>query len=184
MNAISPVQSEIHARVKINDLNMEHVADQHMLPVTLHEFAAAGAHYPVAFVKNSETGKFQTVCIISTTPKTNNIVKNGQWQGSYMPLIVRNSPLCLVVTEENQDQFLIGINETSPRVNLDTGEQLFTAEGAETDYFQQRKQALINYYEMEQASQAITQYFADMGLLQEEIIKVAVGDKSFSSLTI
>lgn len=172
MNAITALQKEIHSKIKINDANMLHVADQHMVPVLLHEFVKAAAEYPLVFVKNSETGQFQAVCLLGLKPKENKFVSKESWVGGYIPLGVRHNPLCLITQAEDTNQFLIGINETSLRIGLESGDALFTPEGEETEYFIQRKNALIDYYEKEQIGQAIIQLLLEFDLLIAETVSV------------
>lgn len=180
MSAISPLQKEFHAYLKINDSNMEHAQYQNVVPVLLHEFARACLEYPIVFVKNAETGQFQAVCVVGFRPNENKFVKNKQWVGGYIPLSVRNAPLCLVPQSQNPDQLFVGINETSARIDLDHGTPLFTASGDESEFLAARKIALIDYYEKDQVSQQITQLLANKGLLSPQTINLSVNDESLS----
>ena len=171
MVAIVPLQKEVHAQVKINDRNMEHVQNQHIVPVIFHEFARVATEYPIVFVKNTDSGRFQPVCVLGIKPSENNFVKNQQWVSGYVPASVRQAPLCLVPEPGNENNFLIGINETSSRISLEQGEALFNNNGDESDYLKARKETLVELFEKEQVSQQLTQMFADMGLFVEQEIK-------------
>jgi hypothetical protein len=178
MQAVAPLQKDVHAKVKINDSNMAHVQDQHIAPVILHEFTRLAAEYPVAFVKNVDTGQFQSVCILGVKPKQNCFIKLGQWQGGYVPMSLRQAPFFLVPAAENAEQLIVGINETSPRVDLEQGQALFSDTGEETDYLKMRRQALIDYFEDERVSQQITHYLASLGLLIEQEISLSVAGEN------
>lgn len=165
---IVPLQKDIHAGVRIDDTDMSQLAGQHLAPVILHEFTRLASEYPVAFVKNVETGQFQSVCVLGVKPKENRFIKDGRWLGGYLPMSLRQAPLCLVPAAGNSEQFMVGINETSSRISLDQGQPLFTENGEETEYFHARRQALIDYFENERVSQQITQFIAQSGLLVEQ----------------
>lgn len=180
MNPFAPLQKDLHNKVKIDDTDMSHIADQHMVPLVIHEFTRAAGNFPIAFVKNSNTGQFQSIAILGLKPKSNHFIRENKWHGGYMPLSVCNNPLCLMIDENNNNAFIMGINETSSRVNLDRGQRIFNDDNSETEFFTERKNALLNFYEMEKTSQAITQLFAELNLLQEETISLTLQDQQLN----
>jgi len=180
MTAIIPLQKELHGYIKINDRNMDHVQDQHIIPILLHEFIRVSSEYPIVFVKNSDTGQFQSVCMLGVKSSENKFVHNQLWVGGYVPLSVRHAPFYLMPDPRNPEQLLIGINEASPRINLENGVSIFTEVGEESEYFTARKNALIDHYEKEQVSQELTQFLAAMNLLIRQEINLSYNSENFN----
>jgi hypothetical protein len=75
---IVPIQVDVHSRIKINDSNMAHVSSQQVIPIVFQEFLAAARNYPIVFVKNTDTGRFQSVCVLGIKPGQNKFVKNNK----------------------------------------------------------------------------------------------------------
>jgi hypothetical protein len=177
---IVPIQVDVHSRIKINDSNMAHISSQQVIPIVFQEFLATARHYPIVFVKNTDTGRFQSVCVLGIKPGQNKFVKNNKWTIGYIPQVVRNAPLYLIAEESSQNQLHLGIDETSPRVDLDEGELLFDATGKETDYLMARKNSLVAYLEGESISKNIIELLVEMDLLMHQHLTVQADGESVS----
>ncbi len=177
---IVPIQADVHSRIKINDSNMAHVSGQQVIPILFQEFLSASRTYPIVFVKNADTGKFQSVCVLGIKPGQNKFVKNNQWTTGYIPQIAKNAPLYLIADEASQNQLHLGIDETSPRVDFDKGELLFDAEGKETAYLLARKNNLVAYLENEAVSKNILELLVEMDLFAHQQLSVQVDGESVS----
>lgn len=177
---IVPIQVDVHSRIKINDSNMAHVSSQQVIPIVFQEFLAAARTYPIVFVKNTDTGRFQSVCVLGIKPGENKFVKNNQWLTGYIPQVVRNAPLYLIAEEGSQNLLHLGIDETSGRVDLDEGESLFDAAGKETDYLMVRKNNLVAYLENESITKNIIDLLVEMDLLTHQHLSVQVAGENVS----
>jgi hypothetical protein len=177
---IVPIQVDVHSRIKINDSNMAHVSSQQVMPILFQEFLAAARSYPVVFVKNTDTGKFQSVCVLGIKPGQNKFVKNNQWTAGYIPQVARNSPLYLIADETSQNQLHVGIDETSPRIDFDEGDLLFDGAGKETEYFIARKNSVLSYLENEAVTKNIIELLVEMDLLIHQHLSVQVSGESVS----
>ncbi|WP_076407843.1 SapC family protein [Shewanella sp. UCD-KL12] len=172
-NEISLLDPSKHADLKVSKPDFSQVADEHILPITLHEFSRAATEYPIVFVKNSETGKFQSVVMLGLKPEQNLSVVNGEWVGSYIPNAVKDYPFAVVLNAEQPDKIWIGIREQSKQVGTDAGEPLFK-EGEETPFFNQRRESIVQHFEEEQASQSILQFLAEKELFRQQTLTVTV----------
>ncbi|MCG9696001.1 SapC family protein [Shewanella sp. Isolate11] len=173
MNDVVILDPAKHGQFKLKPANFSHVAEQHILPISLHEFAAAATDSPIVFVKNSETGEFQPVMILGLEPGQNLKQKEGKWLGSYLPNILKDYPLTIVINPAEQEKVWIGVREDSPQVSNDEGEALFNGM-EETEFLTQRKNSLIQHFEEDQATKAIMRYFADNELLVSQSLTVRV----------
>ncbi|MCF1428059.1 MAG: SapC family protein [Shewanella sp.] len=174
---ITLLDSNKHGDLKIDKVDFGHLADQHIVPVTLHEIGRAAIDYPVVFVKNSETGEFQSVAMLGLKPGQNLMVKGGQWQSLYQPHVVRDYPLGVVLDPDDKDKVWIGIREASSAVGTEEGEALFNGT-EETDYLAARKKALIEHFQQDQASRTLVKVLADLDLFLPQTLTVEIkGEK-------
>lgn len=178
-DVIKPLHNEAHKNTKIkNGFNVELVAGQHLIPVVAHEFARAANEFPIVFVKNNETGEFQPVVMLGLEPGENVFVKDGKWLANYVPHAVTRYPLVLSKHPENEEQLLVGINESSDLVNEAEGNALFDEKGEETEYLKRRKDSLVAFIEFSQVTANFTKYLADNELLIAQTLTIDInGEK-------
>ncbi|WP_237066323.1 SapC family protein [Microbulbifer guangxiensis] len=178
---IAPLHKEAHGKLKIRELgSFEHVKNAHMVPVTAHEFTRLGAEYPIVFVKNSETGQFQSVALLGLKVGENLFVDGDKWQGTFVPGSVRNHPFVLAPAGENKDQLMVGIIENSSLVSEEEGNPLFTAEGEESDYLKAKKETLVNFLESDQMTKAFVNVLVDKELLTAQSVTVNAGEEKIN----
>lgn len=177
---IVPLQVDVHSRIRINDSHMAHVSEQQVIPILFQEFLMAARHYPIVFVKNADTGMFQSVCVLGIKPGENKFVKGDRWVSGYVPQIAKNAPFYLVGNEEDQNRLHVGIDETSPRIDLDKGELVFDAAGNETDYFRARKENLVAYLDHEAITRNIIDLLTEMDLFAHQHLSVQVDGENLS----
>lgn len=177
---IVPLQADVHSRIKFNDARMNHVSDQQVIPLLFQEFLLASRNYPIVFVKNTDTGQFQSVCVLGIKPGQNKFVKNNLWVTGYVPQVVRNAPLYLVADANDAKRLHLGVDETSPRIDLDKGELLFDTNGNESEYLQARKKDLITYFEHEAITRNIIDLLVEMDLFLHQHLSVQVNGESVS----
>ncbi|HBF45668.1 MAG TPA: multidrug transporter, partial [Shewanella frigidimarina] len=67
-NQITLLEQTKHGDLKLTPSDFSHVAEQHIVPVTLHEINRAATEYPIVFVKNSDTNEFQSVAMLGLKP--------------------------------------------------------------------------------------------------------------------
>lgn len=176
-NQITLLEQTKHGDLKLTPSDYSHVAEQHIVPVTLHEISRAATEYPIVFVKNSDTNEFQSVAMLGLKPGQNLSVKDGKWQGLYIPAVVRDYPLGLVLNPDVKDKVWIGIREEAKEVSKTDGQPLFV-DGKETPLLETRKKALISHYEQDQATRGILGFLNEKGLLINQTLTVDVaGEK-------
>ena len=74
---VQPLHNEKHANTKIqNGIHVEFMKSQHLVPVVAHEFARIANEFPMAFVKNNESGQFQAVAIFGLEPGENLFIED------------------------------------------------------------------------------------------------------------
>jgi len=177
LNEITLLEHEKHGDIKIIESNYEHTVEQHIVPVNLHEIARAATEYPIVFVKNTDNGEFQSVAMLGLKPGTNLSVKDGKWQGLYIPAVVRNYPLGLALNSDIKDRIWIGVHEGASELSSTEGQALFEG-GKETEYLEKRKKMLIKHFEEAQISREILHFLAEKELLITQVLTVDIaGEK-------
>lgn len=138
----------------------EYAQVQHV-KLGLHEIGEAAADYPLAFLKDANSGQFRLVALLGLAAGTNSYLHGDFWQAVYLPEEIVAAPFSIV--ESNGD---LCINEASARVSTDTGDALFTADGSEAPALQQIRATLER---LEQGRAAADQMITT--LLELEMIR-------------
>lgn len=157
--------------------NFDYLANVHMLPLVFQECGHAGNEYPVVFTKKEGTDQLQLVAIFSLSPARNLFVRDGKWEGLYLPAIIQNVPFKLTNDPQEPSHMILGLDVDSELVSETEGESLFDESGNETEFLQAMKTSMRNYYEQDQMTQAATKYLTELDLLTESDLTVVVGDK-------
>ncbi|AMX01994.1 SapC family protein [Microbulbifer thermotolerans] len=178
---IVPLRRDVHGKLKIRELaSFEHVKNAHMVPVTAHEFARLGAEYPIVFVKNSDTGEFQSVALLGLKVGENLFVDGDSWKGVFVPGSIRNHPFVLAPAGQNSDQLVVGLIENSPLVSEEEGNALFSEEGEETDYLKAKKETLVSFLESDKMTKAFVNILAEKELLTSQTVTVNAGKEKIN----
>jgi hypothetical protein len=172
---IMPLNKDAHAALKINNDNaFGHIANEHLIPVTAHEYVFAGAEYPIVFIKNEEKDIYQSVVMLGLVANQNLFMQEGTWQGNYMPAAARNYPLALVKESPESDRLLVAVDENSSRVSNDTGEALFNEDGTETEFLTQRKQHMAEFLELGQVTIKMINKLHSLDLFKQQVLTLKV----------
>jgi hypothetical protein len=182
MANFQPLHKETHKDVKITQpKSVADLKEQHALGVVVQEFALAGAHYPIAFVKPQESGNCFPVVILGLEQNKNLFVTDeGKWDGMYMPARYTHKPLSVIPNPEDENMYGIAINMDSEVVSTEEGEALFDESGEESEYLGKRKQALMSYVEQEHVTKMFAEELDKLGLLHSQNINVKVQGKEYN----
>lgn len=175
MTAIRPLTKEAHGHLRLsNEQDVSHVAGQQLLPLLATEFVRAASEYPIVFVKNSESGQFQAVLLAALAEGRNEFVLGKQWQGQYMPEVLRYYPLCLAVDPQDEGQLVVALNESSPRLNSQQGQPLFNQDGTESRFLEDNKRGLAGYFDAQQLTGVFIARLAELSLLSPQQLSVSI----------
>lgn len=169
------LNKETHAKTKINTVRaLSHIAGEHLLPVVVHEFVAAGAEFPVVFIKDTNSDRYQSVVLLGLAPQQNLILKNDKWNALYVPRVVRNYPLVLVQDAPESDRLIVAIDESSERVNEADGFALFNEDGSESEFLTARKNQMAEYIDFNRITRAFTEKLQSLELLTEQTLTLSI----------
>ena len=175
---VTPLFREKHAQLKISKKKaFAHIESQHLVPVVTHEFVRVAVEVPIVFVKNQENGVFESVAMLSLTPGENLMVQEGEWQGRYVPRVLRNYPLALMEDGQNPEQLLVAVIESSPMVNVDEGFALFNPDGSESDFLKARTSSLSETIQFAQMTKVFNKLLAELELFVPQSLTITVEGK-------
>ncbi|MFZ5790976.1 MAG: DUF6065 family protein [Pseudomonadota bacterium] len=113
-----------HARLGLREGDYGFAATTHLIPLAASELVHAARHYPVAFSANDPP---RPLCVVGTLPGINLYVDAaGRWRpGHYIPAAVRRYPFITIVSRDDPDTLILGIEETARQLDPSAPEKLF-----------------------------------------------------------
>ncbi|WOH39288.1 SapC family protein [Thalassotalea fonticola] len=123
----------------------------HMVHTVPQEFKHIAQHYPIFFAKDGETGQFNIIALLGLAANENLFIKQGQWQGNYLPLNLQSEPFYLIEDKQEENGQLISkpalaIDVNNARVQQEQGEAIFK-QGSATQYLQEQANLLSQFVE-------------------------------------
>jgi len=152
-----------------------------------NEIKEAQHDYPILFIKNPETGQFQTVVLLGLVAEENLYINNG-WQASYIPAMINKGPFTICYEEKEEDgkkvkQPIVAIDMDSPRVNKESGEPIFLDDGQASPYLQQVNQSLKTIHDGSQLSQQMFKAFLKHDLIEPVALNIELNNGEKRSIS-
>jgi len=162
---VTPINNEVHAKTKVRKSNdFSHLAEEQLIPVTMHEFPQAASEFPVFFIKDGSGDRFHAVALMGLKQKQNLYCQGNDWQANYMPAILRHHPFSLTI-ENSDDKAYLCIEESSDRVNEEEGIPLFNEKGEETEFLKDAGKSLTEYMHQTEVTKNVIQLLVKHELL-------------------
>jgi len=165
-NSLSQISLEAHRLTKVKENTHYHAyKNHHILPIVVHEYASVATEFPIVFVKNADSGKFDSVAMFGFEVNENNFFKEGEWQGYYTPQNMRKEPFSVKATSNEFDNFVLCIDESSDLVSSSEGEALFTDTGEQSDFLKAKQKEIIALLEKTFLTDALIKLLIEKDLL-------------------
>lgn len=172
MASIKAINSSSHGKVKIkSNVNFIQSKDKHFAPVVVQEFMGASQEFPIVFVKDTATGRFNAVVLLGLKPSTNLFYAEKSWQASYVPQALKLYPF-LIHQEEGSDSAILCLDESSPLVNEETGEALFDENGKQKQWLTAQGEAVVDYIEKTEVTQGFIKLLLAKELLAPQTLNL------------
>lgn len=111
-----------HQELNIDFNKARRASRKELIPVVISEFHSLMFHYPIVFVKNQETGEFACSILLGVSAEANLLDQLNLQNDDDLPLNIRRLPFVSVAPPAGEDRPLVGINKTSPGINIGKGE--------------------------------------------------------------
>lgn len=146
---VVPIMENRHKDLKLKPIdNFDFAKNLNIASIMVHEFSKVSPIYPILFLEDKENDSFKPVCLLGLKEGENLFVKDGKWQASYIPAIIRRYPFALSKTEED-DTYLICIDEESEFLDKKDGEPFFNKDGSTGEVIEKIKAYLTELQQME-----------------------------------
>lgn len=167
---------EQHKDMKVSaPKNYAFTRETNSVVLTGIEFAKACRQFPIVFTRNGE--QVVPVAVLGMQDNENLFVnQDDQWTGSYIPAYIRRYPFVLANRGEDQDQFLICVENAA--LGKRSGERLFDKDGNQTEYLQNATRFMQEYHQGFLRTIAFGKKLDELGLFQEMNARVTRDDDS------
>jgi hypothetical protein len=153
------------------------------VPTFPAEFRNIQRCYPIFFMKNPDTGKFQAVAMFGFEDGENLFLKQHGWDASYIPLSILRQPFLIGVQESRQEEtagthFVVSVDMESPRISTTEGEPVFLEHGGNSEYLERVTSILKVIHEGYERSTSFADMLLGMDLLESFVLDVELNDGS------
>lgn len=179
-NNYEPISFKRHGEMKLDaKVTFEHVDSVNNLPVVIHEFIKASNEFPIVFIKNADTGQFQSVILTGFDLGENLFVDNAKWRAMFIPNSASLYPLKLSLIEHdgNEKKYGFFIDESCQRLNQESGDPLFDAEGKESKALENYRLNISEYFQQSMMTKDFVDYLTENELLTEGKISLNIPDR-------
>jgi hypothetical protein len=168
---------ERHQQLKI-EVQPNHyafAAKTNALPIASTEFADVAREYPIVFVEEGG-GSYHLAALLGLRDAENLFVDaGGMWRAdAYVPAFARRYPFVMAGSDE-QDRFIVCVDETYAGLNAEKGTALFDADGKESAYLQRVLDFLRVYHAEMLRTREFAKRVAELGLLESKVITIEKG---------
>ena len=167
------LNSQQHQNLKIVlDGSYSHVANSHVVPLSVFELTQAQADYPIVLIKDAQTGQFHLVALVGLKPNENLFNKAGSWQAEYIPMQLQGYPLALTQAAENNDQQIVVIDLDAESVSETQGGELFTGDGQQSTLLADKIELMSKFHAQLSATQHFTKLLVSNELVSPQALTV------------
>lgn len=168
---------DIKVHTHFDEKNIEHSNSALIFPTEIKD---AQRDYPILFIKNPETGQFQSVVLLGLVANENLYINNG-WQASYIPAMINRGPFTIGLEEteingEKIKEAKVAIDLDSPRVNKESGEAVFLEDGQASPYLHQINQYLKTLHEGAELNQQMFNAFLKHNLIEPLTLNIELNN--------
>jgi len=151
-----------------------------------NEIKEAQRDYPILFIKNPETGQFQSVVLLGLVANENLYINNG-WHASYIPAMINKGPFIIGFEERNENgekvkHPIVAIDMDNSRVNKKSGEPIFLEDGQPSPYLQRVNHSLKTLHEGSQLNQQMFEAFLKNDLIEPIALNIELNNGEKLSL--
>ncbi|AAZ24821.1 SapC family protein [Colwellia psychrerythraea] len=163
MASIKAINNSAHGNVKVkSNPSFIQSKTKHFAPVVVQEFISASKEFPIVFIKDAETGRFNAVVLLGLKPQENLFFDEKSWQGSYIPEALTLYPF-VIHQAEGSDKALLCVDEDSALVNETIGDAFFDEKGVQKEWLTAKGEAVVDYVN----KSGVTQNFIQLLLAKE-----------------
>lgn len=175
---IVPITHDQHKNKKIKPIaNFDFARQFNIASIMVHEFSRAASTYPIVFLEDKDRDEFRPVVLMGLETGENLFIRDGKWDASYIPAIIRRYPFALAKTPEEDDNYTVCLDNSSELVNEEEGESLFDNAGKPSEMMERVKRYLAELQQMEKFTQDFCHFLAEHNMFTPLNMKVRQQDE-------
>lgn len=152
------------------------------------ELSVAQRDYPLFFVKNPDTGDFETIALLGFGEGENLYLNKGAWDADYLPLSMERQPFLIGFQEQVIDGVpknipVVHIDMDHPSVSSDEGVSVFLPQGGESPYLERINSILRTINDGHAEDRNFSQVLEGLELIESLDVSIEFKDGSKQTLT-
>lgn len=182
MANIQPLDNKKHAHLKVKpDPTVSHSQNNHLVTISVYELVRVQQDYPVAFIKDSETGRFHLLALLGLQPKENLFYSEQGWKADYIPQQLLHYPFT-ISSSDAQDNHMVCVDFDSDKVSEKEGESLFK-DGEPSEYLTHKNEQLGNSISQAGTTRAFIEKLAEAEILAPQSLNIKLANEQEFNLT-
>lgn len=174
MANVVPVRKDLHQNIKVaSKRGLEHIANQHIAPISAIEYSKAANSFPIFLVKHPEGTRYRSVVMLGLESGENLFYKNEIWEGTYLPQGIAMMPFGLGVDPDKEKTLTTYIDLENKYVGEDKENAIFDAEGNDTEFYKSVQDSLGRLFESENMTEKFMGELVANDLLQELELQIS-----------
>ncbi len=168
-----PLAKDKHAKLRvIQSGDYTRYKNQNLIPIVTRDFFTLASEFPLVFVTNQDTKDFMPVAIMGLRDGDNLYCKQNPYPAHVIPLGFGNAPFAVAATDENREQFVVMIDESSSLLSETEGEPLFGEDGEKTEYTESRVEGLVQAAQQREQTVQMCKLLQDRELLTTQQVQL------------
>lgn len=170
-----PISDQLDPELRVvTRAGFKHLKHFNNAALTGEEVVAAAANFPVVFLQDEETGRFELAALLGLEADENLFVDAaGQWQGTHLPKSLSALPFAAFPSREKESE-RIQIDIDSPIVSRSQGELLFK-NGEETSFLKARRQYIEMVTDSHLQTESMVEELVNRNLMAEFLLQIQDG---------
>ena len=145
----------------------------------VQEFVPASQEFPIAFIKDSETGQFRAIVLLGLKPEENLFYSESAWQATYKPQGLTLFPFLL---SQGEEQSILCFDQSAELVNETEGQSLFDEQGNQSQWLTEQGEKVVQYVEKTYATKNFIKLLLDNDLLAPQTLNLKLENEESYSL--
>ncbi len=151
------------------------------------EFSQLQSEYPLFFMKNTDTGHFESMALLGFADSENLYLGDDGWDAACIPLSIQRQPF-LIGFQEKMDSGIptqepvVHIDLDHPSISQTDGERVFLEHGGESPLLERMTSILMTIHQGHEISKSFSQLLVGLELIESLALEIEFKDGSKQTL--
>lgn len=140
------------------------------------EFVQLQMEYPIALMRNSNSGHFEAVVILGLEQDENLYLVGDYWDARYIPLTIQRHPFLIGFQESMEDGIprrspVVHVDLDHPKVSMSEGEPVFLEHGGESPLLERMSSVLMTIHQGDETSKTFSAMLTGLDLVESSTME-------------